>query len=342
MALVYKPGVSFLNDYPAFSWLTGFFLPHIVETTKSPLVNASRIAGYFLTFTGLLSFAICAIQVYYSKLFKKGVVTGGLYTLVRHPQYTAFAISGLGMLFVWPRYLVLIMFITLLFVYYLLAKAEESECEAKFGESYIKYKNQTNMFFPFKINIPITEKLPVTARFAIVSVFYIVLVLGSLQLAKLTKAAAVNSLYTYTDEKATYISVFEKEDEELQQLIAIANSDLAVKQFIESKNNQNTKLISYIMPGDMYISEIPMQQPEIITSHVSNPNYDESVYKIVYTKANLPETTETNTASHLINNTLSLKPFFEVRIDMKNKKITDIIELNISVVNYANMPEPVF
>ena len=42
------------------------------------------------------------------------------------------------------------MFVTMLFVYYLLAKAEERECEAKFGASYLEYKAKTAMFLPLK------------------------------------------------------------------------------------------------------------------------------------------------------------------------------------------------
>jgi len=149
---VYKPELKILNHFPAISWLTNFFMPHIAEETKSPIINMLGWVGGVLFASGLLTFIICAVQVYYNKLFKNGAVTGGLYKFIRHPQYTGFIISGLGMLLIWPRFLILITFITILFIYYFLAKIEEKECEMKFGKSYTDYMNSTFMFLPFRIS----------------------------------------------------------------------------------------------------------------------------------------------------------------------------------------------
>ena len=133
---VYQPGLAFIDNYPSLAWLTGFFLPHLVESTQSPIINMIKPTGFVLSCIGLLIFIVSALQIYYAKLIKKGVVTNGLYQYIRHPQYTAFSIFGLGLLMLWPRYLALVMFITMLFVYYFLAKAEERECEKKFGQGF--------------------------------------------------------------------------------------------------------------------------------------------------------------------------------------------------------------
>jgi len=77
----------------------------------------------------LLAFA----QIYWAKSRQKGPVTGGAYAVARHPQYLALAIVGLGTLLIWPRYLVLIMYITMLFLYAILARWEEERCAQQFG-----------------------------------------------------------------------------------------------------------------------------------------------------------------------------------------------------------------
>ena len=36
---VYRPGLGFISATPALSWLSFFFLPHIVVETSSPLID---------------------------------------------------------------------------------------------------------------------------------------------------------------------------------------------------------------------------------------------------------------------------------------------------------------
>ena len=123
---VYKPGLDFINQNPSLSWLNQIFLPHIVNETSSGLLNWLPQLGLILVFSGFAVFCIGAVQVYYSKLFKKGAVIKGLYIFVRHPQYTALIISGFGLLILWPRYIALIDYITMLFLYCLKWKFHQS------------------------------------------------------------------------------------------------------------------------------------------------------------------------------------------------------------------------
>jgi hypothetical protein len=62
------------------------------------------------------------------------------------------------LLLLWPRYIVLLSFLTMLFAYYFLARAEEMECAEKFGQAYLDYQNRTHMFLPFKV--PFADRLP--------------------------------------------------------------------------------------------------------------------------------------------------------------------------------------
>ena len=82
-------------------------------------------------FVGLFLFLLGAGQIYMAKLLRKGAVTGGLYKYVRNPQYTAFSIMGLGVLLIWPRTIILVMYMTMLFAYFYLARREERECQKK-------------------------------------------------------------------------------------------------------------------------------------------------------------------------------------------------------------------
>jgi len=79
---VYKPFLGILDRFPSLSWITGFFLPHLAEDTKSPLIDSIKITGGIIAAAGLITFLICAFQVYYAKLFKKGMVSRGLYKYI--------------------------------------------------------------------------------------------------------------------------------------------------------------------------------------------------------------------------------------------------------------------
>jgi hypothetical protein len=61
---VYGPGLDGLIRAEQTSWLVGFFLPHIVRETQSPLVTWHEPAGVVLLVVGLGGFIAGAVQIY--------------------------------------------------------------------------------------------------------------------------------------------------------------------------------------------------------------------------------------------------------------------------------------
>jgi protein-S-isoprenylcysteine O-methyltransferase Ste14 len=76
------------------------------------------------------------------------LVTGGIYRHIRHPQYTGFFLITFGILCEWATLPLLVMWPTLLVVYYRLARKEERDMEQEFGAAYRRYKARTGMFLP--------------------------------------------------------------------------------------------------------------------------------------------------------------------------------------------------
>ncbi|MCP4658456.1 MAG: isoprenylcysteine carboxylmethyltransferase family protein [bacterium] len=87
-------------------------------------------------------------QIYGAKLLRRREVTGGLYRISRHPQYVALAILAFGVLLIWPRFLVLVAFVTMLFLYALLARWEERLCLKKYGDGYRDYMQRVGWVLP--------------------------------------------------------------------------------------------------------------------------------------------------------------------------------------------------
>jgi protein-S-isoprenylcysteine O-methyltransferase Ste14 len=84
------------------------------------------------------------------QIFKaKGkLVTTGIYKWIRHPQYLGFLLITLGLNVQWLTILTVLLWPVLAVLYYRLAKKEEKEVEAQFGEEFRKYKRTVPMFLP--------------------------------------------------------------------------------------------------------------------------------------------------------------------------------------------------
>jgi protein-S-isoprenylcysteine O-methyltransferase Ste14 len=105
-------------------------------------------AGLVLMGLGSIAFLAGAAQIYYAKLAKKGLVTGGLYRFARHPQYTALLIFGAGALLTWGRMIAWVAFGAMMCLYYFLARKEERACAEAFGDDYRAYAARTPFAFP--------------------------------------------------------------------------------------------------------------------------------------------------------------------------------------------------
>src|SRR6266581_4336752 len=138
---VYSPLLAGPFGLPATAWLPAFFLPHL-STEVLPSI------GGLISLLGVVGFVLSAFQLYYAKFKRRGVVRRGFYKRIRHPQYLFLALAGLGLLIVWPRFILLIVYIQMLWFYYLLATSEERGMESRYGEAYREQKRRTWMFLP--------------------------------------------------------------------------------------------------------------------------------------------------------------------------------------------------
>ena len=112
----------------------------------------SMILGYALLFIGFGIFIQGWRQLYHAKQENR-LATDGLYSLVRHPQYTGLFIGlfGEGVIH-WPTIFSVGLFPVIVITYVLLAKREEKKVIEEFGEEYLQYKRNVPAFLPAKDN----------------------------------------------------------------------------------------------------------------------------------------------------------------------------------------------
>ena len=110
----------------------------------------SMIIGYTLLFIGFGIFIQGWRQLYQAKQENR-LATDGLYSLVRHPQYTGLFIGlfGEGVIH-WPTIFSVGLFPVIVIAYVLLAQREEKKVIEEFGEEYLEYKRKVPAFLPVK------------------------------------------------------------------------------------------------------------------------------------------------------------------------------------------------
>lgn len=145
--LQFEPFLGLLSASPLTAWLDGFFLNHSV-VTRSLVLEWHRKIGLLLFLLGGLGFLVSGVQVYGGKILKLGVTDALLYKYVRHPQYLCLGIAGYGLLVGWPRFLLLGVWVTMMFLYAWLARFEERRMEQRFGAEYRAFAATRGSFLP--------------------------------------------------------------------------------------------------------------------------------------------------------------------------------------------------
>jgi protein-S-isoprenylcysteine O-methyltransferase Ste14 len=244
---VFNPIFDWLGQFPATRWLTSFFLPHMI-LPPTFFLKTIRIAGSAFFIIGAAAFIVCALQVYLGKLFKWGIADKGLYRYIRHPQYLALGIWGIGMAILWPRFIVLASLSIMFVLYYFLAKDEEKRMLNIYGESYEKYMSNIGMFLPKAIERYFSfmnHVIPKTSlRFAVVSMMIVIIVIGS---GFILRAITLHSLPFESNANITIVSLLPED---------IGRDANAVQTIVDGERDGKIILsadkdyLAYLMPAD--------------------------------------------------------------------------------------------
>jgi protein-S-isoprenylcysteine O-methyltransferase Ste14 len=135
------PGVDFLSHD------AGHLLEIMFGWRANPHFGPFHLLSFVFIGGGFWLLA-SAWKVLFAAQTSHTLAVTGPYAHIRHPQYAGFVLVMLGFLVQWPTLLTLAMFPVLVFMYVRLARREEREVAAEFGEAYARYAARVPAFFP--------------------------------------------------------------------------------------------------------------------------------------------------------------------------------------------------
>lgn len=357
----YSPAIDYLYNLRHTNWLTEFFLPHFVFI-KDPLFQALGIIQMVSFFSGIFIFLYAAIPLYYAKFRRKGVVTKGIYCKIRHPQYLGLGIAGFGLLLYWPRFLVLVLYISMLFVYYLLAKNEENRMINQYGKGYIDYINSVPMFMPKNTGGRLFSFVfgGLKSKTIGISILYVVILLFSIGAALLLRDYSISKIPIVQISNLSLISVLPEKEPEIIKIADIIKKDSRIETFLKELRPD----LAYIMPSDFFLMAIITDMERLYPIEFERPAGGNTFIRFLkifanYTKMQLGFYPDTHNIKRIIflsakdDSGMSLKggsifshgsrrfPLFHVDMDIEREEIISIEELKPRH-KWGKIPMPIF
>ena len=240
-----NPVLLFFAEWPATRWLTAFFLPHMV-TPPGLFLQAIRVAGSVFFVVGAMVFLVCMAQVYFHKFFRQDPALGWLYRWIRHPQYLALEVTGMGLAILWPRFLTIVLWVVMVGLYDILARDEERRMASQFGDQYRDYMLRTGMFFPRNVErlvgrLAPLPKSPVLRSLVGLAMVAVLVVGGAFAL----RAYTVARLPLWSEGRVTAIAILPGDSFMLEHRMA----DVLELSEVKSRLDQSSEpVLVYVVP----------------------------------------------------------------------------------------------
>lgn len=138
------------SRFPDVDWFShdaGHLLEMMFGWKTNPHAGPFHILSFIFIGGGFILIS-AAWKVLYDAQQTRSLATTGPYSYVRHPQYVGFILVMFGFLLQWPTILTLAMFPVLTVMYVILARSEEQDAIAEFGEAYTRYAAEVPGFIP--------------------------------------------------------------------------------------------------------------------------------------------------------------------------------------------------
>ncbi len=340
----YAMPLNWLAAQPATAWLVQHILPHFAYH-NSTWAKAMLVVAWPVIFVGLVMFIIAFAQIYWAKFTGKGAVSVGLYRSIRHPQYVALAIIGLGTTMYWSRFLILIAFIAMLFLYYALSLAEEARCRGQFGTDYDEFVSRTGRFLPksWTAWLPAAPALNLSAGQRIAALFALWLFVTVVSIAGgfATKRAVIDRMQTL--ERPGFVLLALAPVPSLEPWASLVDESPAVRSRLSRTGEAS--VIAYLAPATWSIPELglsPNERYEIPArdellhpaQHGNSLEFDRRYWRILFTRAE-----GVGDPERILMTSLGITPLFQVEV--ADGVITEVVD-QPGASYWSGIPVPIY
>ncbi len=138
------------SRYPDVDWFShdaGHLLEMMFGWKTNPHFGPFHVLSFLFIGGGFILIS-AAWKVLYDAQQTRSLAVTGPYSYARHPQYVGFILVMFGFLLQWPTILTLAMFPVLTAMYIKLARSEERDARAAFGDAYARYAAEVPGFIP--------------------------------------------------------------------------------------------------------------------------------------------------------------------------------------------------
>ena len=348
----YDPFLEAARQSVWTAWVAAFFLPQSVYETNSPLLEFIRWKGQYLFYIGLIGFFVFAGQLYWAKIRRKGMVNNFLYSYIRHPQYLFFILSGVGLLFIWPRMMMLVLFTMMSIFYYYLAKFEESRMQATYPE-YSDYMKKTAMFIPGNPGGKIFNLLfgwipnQKVAHLIVIVLIIIIIFGGAIGLRNLTIANISTS--KVPEKNIVAISIFPQTEQYLRDVVYKTLVSEVVQKALSEKGN--VSFTAHILPSNYGMlgkfSEIDEAFREEFAENFRNRSSikewlwgtESEEVKVVISKIDKPGK-EFVPLDEIMDMSAKMTPVLVADLNLATGEIINVTMT--STTYYGDVPQPIF
>jgi hypothetical protein len=258
--------------------------------------------------------------------------------------------AGLGVLFTWPRMMMLILFTIMSIFYFYLARFEESKMKALHPE-YLEYMKKTAMFIPgdpggklFKL---LFGWIPNQTAAQLITIVLVITIIfgGAIGLRNLTIANISST--QLPDEHTLAVSVYPHTEQYLRDVIQKTMASNSVKEALSGQGN--VSFISHIMPGNYgmlaHFTEIDREKfkKRLLNSKLSIRDRiwgtESDKVKVAFARIDKPGK-ESVPLNEVMDMSARMTPVLVADLDLKTGEVFNVT-LN-SKSHYGNTPQPMF
>jgi len=132
--------ISFLQDFS----IQIFHLDLTISLISLIIFTPFFVFGAWFGINGVIQTTLTVAETHRANK----VLTTGVYSFIRHPQYFGAILAHIGFSFLFSAFISLLITPLVIAVTYLISWKEEKELIKEFGKEYEEYKKKVPMFFP--------------------------------------------------------------------------------------------------------------------------------------------------------------------------------------------------